>query len=776
MRNEARVQKEKGQPIERRRIQVRGRVQGVGFRPFVFRLATALSLKGHVGNDGHGVFIEIEGPASSLDAFSKRLRKELPPLAEISSLTTRDLSVRREKTFHIVQSRTAEGPDAAITPDAAACKDCLRELFDPDDRRYGYPFITCTNCGPRYSIIHSVPYDRPATTMARFEMCPECREEYESPADRRYHAQPVACASCGPAVWLMTQEGGLVEDDPIAACAALLRKGRIVAIKGLGGFHLACRADMPSAVRTLRERKNREAKPFALMVGNIAKAKAIAELDDAAEALLSSPACPIVLLPRKEKTSICNEVAPGSRCFGIMLPYTPLHALLFAHDPGPLVMTSGNPSAEPLCHDNDEAITRLEGLADAFLLHDRPIERPVDDSVAISLPSSKGDRGVMPLRRARGFVPDAIEIPSPAAVPVLAVGGELKSAVCFLSGRRAVLSEHLGELQSPVAYRNFIRAIDRLKELLEIEPELVACDMHPDYAATRYARALGMPLIEVQHHHAHILSCMADVGIKGPVIGISCDGTGYGLDGAVWGCEILVCEGSEFTRAGHLDYFPLPGGDAAAIDTWRPALGLLHETFGADWPKEAADHLGPLDQEALDLAAARMSGSNPLPRTSSLGRLFDGAAFLLGICGKNRFEAEAPMRLESEAWKCHGPVESLSYSLEDGGDEEPLRIDPRPLILALLEGRRAGRPIPKLAKAFHETIAAALTSNVLRISERTGIRDVALSGGCFANRLLSMRLVDMLQEDDLRVWVHRKVPPGDGGIALGQAVAAALTK
>jgi hydrogenase maturation protein HypF len=774
----------------RRRLEVRGRVQGVGFRPFVFRLAGDLSLGGLVGNDTQGVFIEVEGPAPAVDGFTERLTADLPPLARINSLRAREIPLCRDGLFRIAASETGTARDTQVTPDTALCADCRDELFDRANRRYRYPFINCTNCGPRYSIIRTVPYDRPATTMAPFAMCPACRDEYEAPADRRFHAQPIACPACGPRVRLLNSRGEGIDGDPFAECAVLLRAGKIVAIKGLGGFHLACAAGSDRAVAVLRERKGREAKPFALMVGSLEEARAIAHVEESAAAAMATPAAPIVLVAKKEDAAVSGLVAPGSRCLGIMLPNTPLHALLLGESPGPLVLTSANPSGEPLCHDNDEALHRLSGMADAFLVHDRGIERPVDDSVAlaVSLPGRPGRKkdgertgttgktegdGVIILRRARGYVPDPIDVDTAAPRPILAVGGELKSAVCFLSGGSAVLSEHLGELSNARAYRNFIRAVDRLKILLDTEPELVACDSHPDYAATRYARSLGLPLVEVQHHHAHIMSCLADNGFTGPVIGIACDGTGYGEDGSIWGCELLLCRGVEFSRAGCLKPFPLPGGDAAARDTWRPAAGLLHETFGAEWPGAVADFFDAVDPEAVALIAARLAGPATLPLTSSLGRLFDAAAFLLGLCDRNRFEAEAPMALETAAWKGRDDGEPLPLPLLREGRENPLTLDPRPLITAIVEGRRAGRSAPDLARAFHEAIAEALCNAAIGLSEAHGIGTVALSGGCFANHLLLRLVVGRLRKTGLAVLRHKNVPPGDGGIALGQALVAA---
>ena len=852
----------------RRRLDVRGRVQGVGFRPFVYRLALEEGLAGMVGNDTRGVYIEAEGVPEAVDRFTARLRDELPPLARIASLETRETPPRHERAFRIVPSVTAGRHEAEIAPDIATCGDCLRELLHPADRRYRYPFINCTNCGPRYSIVLAVPYDRPNTTMARFRMCPACQAEYDDPANRRFHAQPNACPVCGPRLWMANPGGELLEGDPVGLCAAMLREGRIVAIKGLGGFHLACRADDDEAVARLRERKSREAKPFAVMAGSPEMARRLILLDTPEEAarkrreettpatrsaqdrilspietVLLDRARPIVLAPKRPGAPVSGHVAPNNACFGIMLPYTPLHHLLFAEGLGPLVMTSGNATEEPLSCANDEALRRLSHIADAFLLHDRDIARRVDDSVVLAISfwsaqamlapcsppampassppamlmaeseygglspqSQRLEHGsstpksvaILPIRRARGFVPEPIAVPKEAGRPVLAVGGELKSAICVLSGRNAVVSEHLGELSNPAAFRNFVETIGQFKKLLKIEPEIVACDLHPDYAATRYAqrtcagkKAGGgeLLLVPVQHHHAHIVSCMAENGVTGRVIGVACDGTGYGTDGQIWGCEILVCEEGEFERVGRLCYYPLPGGDAAARDTWRPAVSLLVETFGPEWKSAAGHVLKRGDSQALELSAARLlawkarqesgaSGVGPaVPLTSSLGRLFDAAAFLLGVCSRNRYEAEAAMSLEAQAGCCESaeplPFAIIGAGSSSPGSEEGLQLDFRPLVRALVEQGAQGRPVPEIARAFHETLVAMLAEAVDRTSRATGLKRVALSGGCFANQILLQGLWQRLAASGHEVFVHRAMPAGDGGMALGQAVIAA---
>ncbi|MFW6155155.1 MAG: carbamoyltransferase HypF, partial [Planctomycetota bacterium] len=611
----------------RRRLRVRGQVQGVGFRPFVYRLATGLDLTGHVGNDARGAFVEIEGPPERVERFMTDLVERQPPLAHITDVQAEDMPAEGTERFVIETSRAEGKQEAGITPDTATCADCLREMFDPADRRYRYPFINCTNCGPRYSIIRSVPYDRPATTMAAFTMCPDCRREYDDPTNRRFHAQPNACPVCGPRVWFVDAPGAPVEGDAVATCAAWLREGRIVAIKGVGGFHLACRADSDAAVRELRKRKARESKPLALMVRDLEVAGTLVVIDTRAEAALTDPTRPIVLLPKRGGGPVSRHVAPGTDRLGVMLPYTPLHALLLAEAGVPLVMTSGNPTDEPLCSDNDEALCRLATIADGFLLHDRDIERRIDDSVVLPVPAPVDH--VVPLRRARGYVPEPVAVAVEAERPVVAVGGELKSAVCLLVGREAVLSEHLGELPNAAAYRNFIGTIEQFKRLLAIEPEVVAYDLHPDYAATRHALTLAGKHVAVQHHHAHMVSVLAEHRLTGPAVGVICDGTGYGTDATVWGCEILVGDERDFRRAGHLRPFPLVGGNAAAKQTWRPAAALLTQTFGETWPESLP--MDDVDAEALALVRAMLRRPRRRRQASSLGRLFDAVSAMIGI-------------------------------------------------------------------------------------------------------------------------------------------------
>lgn len=775
----------------RRRLELRGQVQGVGLRPCVYRLARELDLAGHVANDTAGAVIEIEGPPDRLDEFERALPDRLPPLARVTRLVRRELQPRGQTDFRIRRSQRGDSHRPDVTPDSATCRDCLRELFDPSDRRYRYAFTNCTNCGPRYSIVRSTPYDRPYTTMSAFRMCAACQREYEDPADRRFHAQPNACPACGPGLRLIRPDGTGLSGDPIATTAILLRNGQIVAIKGIGGYHLACRADRDEVVSLLRRRKLRDGKPLALMVENLAAAERICRLTPADRAALLSPAAPIVLAEKRPGHGLAPSVAPGCRDFGVMLPYSPLHHLLLAEGLPPLVMTSANEAHHPLTFRDDEALEQLGDVADALLMHNREIFRPIDDSVVFTF------RGqVVPIRRARGYAPQPLMLPDLAeqlhaapAVPgrvvrgcaprVLAVGGELKSAACLLDGDRATLSEHCGDLTNPAAYRHYIQAVTRLSELLLFEPQLVAHDLHPAYLSTLYARGLKLPRTGVQHHHAHAVSAMAEWGERGPTVGIICDGTGYGTDGAVWGCEILWCEQGRFDRLGHLDYFPLVGGDAAARQTWRPAAALLRQVCGTAWRdvfagepfRPARSGLSPSAEAPADYATTfeqqLAAGLNVRP-TSSLGRVFDAVSFLLGLCYENRHEAEAAMALEAAAEGSARP-----YPLDVASEHRRVRFSFGPCLTAIVSDRRRGRPAGEIAARFHETVARTLATAAELACALADVRCVALSGGCFANRRLLSRLVELLEGGGARVLYNRRVPAGDGGLALGQAVAAA---
>ena len=791
-----------------------GQVQGVGFRPYVYRLAVAGGLSGFVINDASGATIEAQGYAGELDRFIRRLPAELPPLAEIVRCGRTELPVQAgEKTFEIRPSLGGELTDAQVTPDTAVCNDCLDEMLDQTDPRYRYPFINCTNCGPRYSIIERIPYDRPNTTMTDFAMCDFCGSQYSDPADRRFHAQPIACPHCGPTCRLTDPRGReIVCDDPISEAADLIRRGQIVAIKGLGGFHLACRADIDHAVRRLRLRKGRDAKPFALMVRDADHARQLCEFNADAEELLAGAVRPICLLRRRADAPVAESVAPGLTTLGVMLPYTPLHYLLFDCDLPALVMTSGNVSDEPLVRDNEDAVAHLGRIADAILLHDRRIARSIDDSVVQV--RAAGPPVVM--RRARGYAPrpvrldfsrtDEDEFPStshnrkskiknqksPGPLPygrgslvstptVLAVGAELKNTVCLFKNGRAVVSEHIGDLKDGRVYRHFMRVISDLEALFDLSPEVIAADMHPQYLCTEYAirraagKLTGRPaaaLVRVQHHHAHVVSCLAEHGRSDEVIGIACDGAGYGTDGAVWGCEIMRASAAGFVRLGHLRYFRLPGGDAAAIETARPAVSLLMETFGRDFVKmPIVERLGN-ERKSTALIEQLSAGVN-CPPSSSLGRLFDAVAGMCGLAARNRYEGEAPMLLEGAAEE--GVEDEYPFTLTetDLAPGAPFEIDYRPMIEGTVRDIASGALVNVVAAKFHNTVAAFLSASARRAGEITGMKTVALSGGCFANRYLSARLVNLLEADGFEVLTHREIPCNDGGIALGQAVIAA---
>ncbi len=780
----------------RRRLIIAGQVQGVGFRPFVYRLAAELQLTGWVINDASGVMLEIQGGSAAVEQFRERLETQMPPLAKMEHCRQADIApVAGEELFEIRPSAGGELTDAQVTVDTAVCDDCLRELADPGDKRHAYPFINCTNCGPRYSIIRRIPYDRPNTTMADFAMCSFCGRQYADPADRRFHAQPIACPVCGPAVWLADTKGRqIISDDPIVEAAGMLAAGRIVAIKGLGGFHLACRADDEHAVNRLRERKHRDAKPFALMVADIARARELCDISDAAAAMLAGPLRPIVLLPRLADAKIATSVAEGLDTLAIMLPYTPLHHMLFAHVSGPLVMTSGNYSDEPLVKDNDAAVANLARICDAMLLHNRDIAHRIDDSIV----QFAGDE-LCVLRRARGYAPKPLRLAAfgderdsesggerlAASPAILAVGAELKNTICLMHRGMALVSEHIGDLKDGRTYRHFIDVINSLEELFDVQPQLIVADLHPQYLSSEYAvkRHRGelpgreaLPIVRVQHHHAHAAACLAEHGRNDAIIALVCDGTGYGDDGAVWGCEVLRADLRTYERLGHLRYMPLIGGDAAAHETWRPAIALLHDAFRDHWQRHVKPCRIFADPDRLAAAVSQLHARVNCPASSSLGRLFDAVAGLVGVAAANRFEAEAPMKLEAVADARIKTSDSYSFRLVDqdeGQSRKPFLIDVRPMVEGLVCDLAEKADAAYLAGKFHNTVARFLASAARRASEQTGLKTVALTGGCFANRRLTSLLKKQLQADGFEVLTHREIPCNDGGISLGQAVIAA---
>jgi len=743
--------------IIRQGLHIAGIVQGVGFRPFVFRLAAELGLTGWVRNSPAGVELELQGRAEQLAGFRQRLQAELPPLAVISSLESRDLPVVPDETGFAILASSDGRREARIAPDSALCADCLRELSDPADRRYRHPFITCTNCGPRWTIVTGIPYDRPLTTMAPFPLCPACGAEYGNPRDRRFHAQPIACPDCGPRLSLVPGHA-----DPLGQAIALLQQGLIVAIKGLGGYHLAVDACNNQAVARLRQRKQRDEKPFAVMVPDLATARQLADLDQLEERLLAAPEAPVVIVRSRAATPVAELVAPGSRWIGLMLAYTPLHQLLFA-DSGlqALVMTSANASDEPMLSDDAEAAEQLAGIADAILGHNRVIQVRTDDSV---LRVFQG----RPLfyRRSRGYVPRPVPLPFDAG-KILAVGAELKNTICLTRAREAFLSQHIGDLKNEATLATFCRTIDHLGTVMEIRPELVACDRHPDYLSTRYAEELGLPLVRVQHHHAHMASCMAENGLESDVIGVILDGTGLGDDGTIWGGEFLVGGYDGLRRAGHLKQVRLPGGDLAAREPWRMAAAWLHGALGeAVWQLPGMPVLAAAERQLLQTMLER--GINA-PFSSSMGRLFDTAAFLVGAATRNSFDGQAGMALEALAETAATP-ELLPYRVQPGA---PFQLDPEPLLLGLLQRLQAGESAASLARAFHASLAAAVVDGCDLIRQDCGLDRVVLSGGVFQNRLLTELVYTFLARSNFSVFIHRLVPPNDGGIALGQAVIAA---
>jgi hydrogenase maturation protein HypF len=754
--------------LTRARVRVEGIVQGVGFRPFVHALAGRLGLAGLVGNDAGGVFVEVEGAAETVERFLEALAAEAPPLAVIERVTATPLAPTGISGFAIAPSEAGGERQALVSPDTATCDDCLRELADPADRRYRYPFVNCTNCGPRFTIVRDVPYDRPSTTMAGFAMCAACAREYHDPADRRFHAQPVCCPACGPALALVDRDGRAAATEPLAEAAARLREGAVVAVKGLGGYHLAADAADEPAVAALRARKHREDKPFAVMVADLEAARALCQVDPAEAAMLRSPRRPIVLLRRRPPGSgaaVAASVAPGNRSLGVMLPYTPLHHLLLAGVGRPIVLTSGNVSDEPIAYVDEEALGRLGGIADWFLTHDRPIHVRADDSVVRAF----GGRE-LPLRRSRGFAPQPLGLPWPFPRHVLACGAELKHTFCLAKGVHAFVSHHVGDLENYETHRSFTEGVEHFRRLFAVEPEVVAHDLHPEYLSTKYALELdGVELEGVQHHHAHVAACLADNGEAGPVIGVAFDGLGYGPDGTIWGGELLVADLESFRRVGHLEVVPMPGGTAAIKEPWRMAAAWLDTAFGDQVP-ERLDVVDRHRDRWEQVVALGRSGTAS-PTTSSAGRLFDAVAAILGVRDAINYEGQAAVELEQLA----DTSETAAYPAKvtgPGTDGVPLRLDGTDLIRAVVDDLVAGVAAPLVAARFHNGLAGAAVAACRNVRADTGLGTVALSGGVFQNLLLLERTVAALEREGFRVLVHSRVPPNDAGISLGQAAVA----
>jgi len=760
---------------ERREISVRGIVQGVGFRPFIYSLARRHGLAGLVRNDAEGVHIEAQGAPEELDRFLLGITQEAPSLAVVEAIAWRPLAVLEERAFRIEESRDGARRRALVSPDVAACGECLAEIFDPSDRRYRYPFTNCTNCGPRFTITRSVPYDRAMTTMSGFEMCPRCRGEHDDPSDRRFHAQPNACPVCGPQVRLLDRFGHELRskpEDPILRAARMLRGRAILAIKGLGGYHLACDPFDERAVRTLRGRKVRQDKPFALMARDPEQVRELCKVNPEEESLLTSPARPIVLLERLDSCEVAEEVAPRQNTLGVMLAYTPLHHLLLGDAGIPLVMTSGNNSDEPIAYRDEEALEQLGEIADYFLVHDRPIHMRCDDSVVRVV-----DGNIYQIRRSRGYAPAPLGVAEGFGRHTVACGGELKNTFCVAKERYVFISHHIGDLENYETLRSFREGVDHYCRLFDVQPELVAYDLHPEYLSTKYALELeesGLPAVGVQHHHAHTASCLADNERPDAerVIGVALDGTGYGTDGAVWGGEFLegsVAEG--FARRAHLEYAPMPGGAAAIRQPWRMALAYLIALHGEE------------ETSKLPLAMVRQTGERNVrlvarlvehglntPPTSSAGRLFDAVAALAGVPGTLRttYEGQAAIELELAA---HGPVNGgYPFRLRPEGDGWV--VETRGIIGAVVDDLLAGREIREISSRFHRTMAEVVAAGCEEIRDAGGVSSVALSGGTFQNLLLMEQVVELLAGKGFAVYRHRRVPTNDGGISLGQAVLA----
>jgi len=781
---------------QRVQVNVQGTVQGVGFRPFVYRLARELELSGWVRNTRNGVVVKVEGTAEAIETFLNRLQADAPASACIEAMHANVIPARGGASFAIVTSAKAGARCLVIPPDLATCHDCQRELDDPQDRRFRYPFLTCTQCGPRYSLLTAIPYERSNTTMAGFELCSHCRVEYEADADRRFHAEPIACPICGPRLRLWDEQGCEIaaEEGALQRAVALLDEGLIVAVKGLGGFQLWVDAQSEETVRRLRDRKQRADKPFAVLFPSIAATRNYCLLSSEEESLLCSPQAPIVLARKRRHAAIAEAVAPGNPYLGVMVPATPLHHLLMASLQRPMVATSGNRSEEPIVIDERGALVRLKGIADAFLVHDRPISRPVDDSVVLVVDRTpennerdeahKRKAAQMILRRARGYVPQAIRWTDDSSDgkgqgPILAVGGHLKNTVALLTGHRVVLSQHLGDLSTVEADKAFRQAIEDLQRLLQVEPLVIACDLHPDYRSTGFARELAarlsVPLVPVQHHHAHVSSCMAEHKLDGEVLGIAWDGAGYGTDGQVWGGEFLIASYKQFTRFASLRPFRLLGGEAAMKAPGRSAAAALWELMGETMVHHDLPSWNMTGDQRAQLAALLRSGIAS-PWTTSMGRLFDVVASLTGLCHQASFEGQAAMAVQFAAEQAveAGEVTVEGYPMDlvpSGSPDTKWTVDWRPMVSAMLDELRRGVSPEKIAALFHTGLAAA----TVNIAQAAGLPRVVLTGGCFQNRLLLSLVRQHLEAAGFIVYSHSLVPPNDGGLSLGQAVVAAYS-
>lgn len=765
-------------PVIAKRLEISGVVQGVGFRPFLFSLAKQHGLKGEVSNTSGGVSLILEGASGDIEQFSVDIIRKSPLLASVTSIKTFDAALKKYPSFQIVESKASGVRAALISPDVTVCDDCLYEMKNPADRRFEYPFINCTNCGPRFTIIEDIPYDRPKTSMKGFQMCPACRSEYDDPSNRRFHAQPNACPVCGPEVFVTDNKGKRISAgsrDALTLAARYLSEGRIVAVKGLGGFHLACDAADNDAVTTLRQRKNRPHKPFALMAASSSALFDHVHVSEAEKGLLNSYHRPIVLLKKKEagegsRGSLAREVAPFNRCLGIMMPYTPLHYLLLEKGPSVLVMTSGNRSGEPLSISNDDALQAFSHIADYFLLHNRDIYFRADDSIA-RVQAGK----TRFLRRSRGYAPLPVVL-NQKLPKILACGAGFKNIICLTRGSEVFLSQHIGDLFNVKTFEYFKTSISHLKKILDIEPELIAHDLHPGYMSTAYAMEQNkIKKTGVQHHHAHAAACMAENDIDEEVIAITLDGTGYGTDGHIWGGEIFLCTRKGFQRKAHLSYIRMPGGDAAVLEPWRMAASVLYEAFGQDFLTLDIPYIKEMDTEKLSFILQMMEKNLNCPLTSSCGRVFDAVASLLCIRHSISHESQAAMELEALADEIL-PGENYDFLLKQGKTRnEPLQIDLVPCIRQIVTDLQAGIFLSAIGVKFHHTLVSAFTAAAKAIGEKTGVKKIVLSGGVFNNDMMLNQMITGLEKHRFTVYTHTRVPCGDGGICLGQAaVAAAL--
>ena len=763
-----------------KRLTIRGVVQGVGFRPFIYRIAVRCGLRGYVTNTPGSVIVHVEGEQRAIRRFRRLFREEMPAAARVAQITEARAASEGYKAFTIEKSDHEGITLSTIPPDIALCPACLRELSDPNDRRFGYPFINCTNCGPRFTIVGKLPYDRENTSMAVFPLCARCRREYEDPGDRRFHAEPNACPDCGPSLSVATREGKPVAtDDPVGFVADSLRSGEIVAVRGLGGFHLAADATNEETVRRLRERKHREEKPFAVMVKDLAAARFLARLSKADEAILSSPSAPILLLKTSGHASLAPSVAPGMQNVGIFLSYTPLHHLILERLDRPLVMTSGNATDEPIATGNEEAVERLSGIADLFLLHNREILQRSDDTVVRSIGGK-----VYPIRRARGCVPAPVllksnfltikNVPGLKKLSVAGLGGELKSTFCILKEGFAYMSQHMGDLDQVPVREFYKETFDFFRRFLDVELSVVCRDLHPAYFTTSFAENIGAGrILSLQHHKAHLYSLLAESGFSGKAVGVSFDGTGYGEDGAIWGGEFFSIDGMEMKRAAAFDYFPLQGGDAAVREPWRTAVGFLHDTFGpAEAVRIAASRFPDIAPERIGLLVDAISKKVNVIPSSSCGRLFDAVSALAGVCRRASYEGQAAMLLEGCIQSGRG-TGIYPYTIRDVSGR--LGIDWKGLIAGIVSDAAARMPAPVIARKFHDTVAGIVLEVTVRLAEGSGAEHVLLSGGVFQNVYLLRKLLSGFRERKLKALIHREVPANDGGISLGQAYFAAQT-